>query len=136
MGKRKRLSAEKLKEQRSSMNYAVLRNSPISPRKMRLVADLVRGKAVEDALNILAYSPKDAAGRLRKLLLSAISNWEQKNQDSEFTVSDLYIKAVNVDQAKTLKRIQPRAQGRAFRVRKRSNHVTLYLDTIQKEDNN
>lgn len=136
MGKRKRLSAEKLKEQRGNSTYAVLRNSPVSPRKMRLVVDLVRGKAVEDALNILAYSPKDAAGRLRKLLLSAISNWEQKNQDSDKTVSDLYIKTVNVDQAKTLKRIQPRAQGRAFRVRKRFNHVTIYLDTIQKEDNN
>ncbi|MBN2664179.1 MAG: 50S ribosomal protein L22 [Bacteroidales bacterium] len=136
MGKRKRLSAEKLKEQKGNSTYAVLRNSPVSPRKMRLVVDLVRGKAVEDALNILAFSPKDAAGRLRKLLLSAISNWEQKNQGSEYSVSDLYIKTVNVDQAKTLKRIQPRAQGRAFRVRKRSNHVTIYLDTIQKEENN
>jgi len=136
MGKRKRLNAEKYKEQRRNEAFAILRNSPVSPRKMRLVVDLVRGKKVENALNILAFSPKDAAGRLRKLLLSAISNWEQKNQDSEYTVSDLYIKTVNVDQAKTLKRIQPRAQGRAFRVRKRSNHVTIYLDTIQKEDNN
>ncbi len=136
MGKRKRISAEKRKEQRKNESFAVLRNGSDSPRKMRLVVDLVRGKKVEDALNILAYSPKAAAVGLRKLVLSAISNWEQKNADSEFTVSDLYIKTLHVDQAKTLKRIQPRAQGRAFRVRKRSNHVTIYLDTIQKEDNN
>jgi len=134
MGKRKHLSAEKRKEQQKALNYAVLRNSPTSPRKMRLVADLVRGRRVEEALNILAYSPQDAAGRLRKLLLSAISNWEQKNSDSEQSVADLYISKIHVDQSKTLKRIQPRAQGRAFRVRKRSNHVTLYLDTIQTEE--
>lgn len=134
MGKRKRQTAEKLKEIRSKSNYAILRNSPISPRKMRLVADLIRGKKVEEALNILEYTPKEAAVRLKKLLHSAISNWENKNDDSEYTVSDLYIKTIKVDQGRTLKRIQPRAQGRAFRIRKRSNHVTLFLDTINNEE--
>ncbi len=134
MGKRKRQTAEKLKEIRSKSNYAILRNSPISPRKMRLVADLIRGKKVEEALNILEYTPKEAAMRLKKLLHSAISNWENKNDDSEYTVSDLYIKTIKVDQGRTLKRIQPRAQGRAFRIRKRSNHVTLFLDTINNQE--
>jgi len=134
MGKRKRQKAEKLKEIRSKSNYAILRNSPISPRKMRLVADLVRGKKVEEALNILEYTPKEAAIRLKKLLHSAISNWENKNDDSEYTVSDLYIKTIKVDQGRTLKRIQPRAQGRAFRIRKRSNHVTLFLDTLNNKE--
>lgn len=134
MGKRKRLSAEKRKEQRSSQNYAVLKNSPVSARKMRLVADLVRGKDVETALNMLTYTHKDAAGRMKKLLLSAIANWEQKNENADLSVSDLYIKSVAVDGARTLKRIRPRAQGRAFRIRKRSNHVTLHLDTKQIEE--
>ena len=128
MGKRKRLSAEKRKEQRKAENIAVLRNSPVSARKMRLVADLVRGKDVETSLNMLTYTHKDAALKYKKLLLSAISNWEQKNEDAELSVSELYIKTTNVDQARTLKRIRPRAQGRAFRVRRRSCHVTLNLD--------
>ncbi|MBN2890415.1 MAG: 50S ribosomal protein L22 [Bacteroidales bacterium] len=136
MGKRKRLSAEKRKEQRSTQNYAVLRNSPVSARKMRLVADLVRGKDVETALNMLTYTHKDAALRLKKLLLSAIANWEQKNENSELSVSNLYIKSVAVDGGRTLKRISPRAQGRAFRVRKRSNHVTINLDTKTEEQQN
>ena len=134
MGKRKRLSAEKRKEQKKDTTYAVLKNNSTSSRKMRLVADLIRGKDVESALNTLTYVHKYAAVSLKKLLLSAISNWQQKNQDSEFSVSDLYIKTINVDQSKTLKRIRPRAQGRAFRIRKRSNHVTLYLDTKKNEE--
>ncbi len=134
MGKRKRISAEKRKEERKNSYYAVLRNYPSSPRKMRLVADMVRGKDVETALNILTYSPQAATVPLKKLLLSAIANWEQKSNDTDKTVSDLYIKTIMVDQSKTLKRIQPRAQGRAFRIRKRSNHVTLYLDTKQTEE--
>ena len=134
MGKRKRISAEKRKEQRRQLTYAKLRNYPSSPRKMRLVADLIKGKDVETALNILTYSPQAAAVPMRKLLLSAIANWEQKNEDATLSVSDLYVKSVMVDGARTLKRIQPRAQGRAFRIRKRSNHVTLYLDTKQTEE--
>ncbi len=134
MGKRKKQSALKLKEQRSQQNYAILRNSPVSPRKMRLVADIIRGKDVEAALNILTYTHKDAAVRIKKLLLSAISNWEQKNDNSELSVSDLYIKTVAVDQSRTLKRISPSAQGRAFRIRKRSNHVTINLDTKKIEE--
>jgi len=134
MGKRKRLSAEQANNQRKATNYAILRDSPVSARKMRLVADLVRGMEVEKALNVLAYTPKDAAVRVRKLLLSAISNWEQKNKDSQNTVADLFIKSINVDEAKTLKRINPSAQGRAFRIRKRSNHVTLFLDIKKSEE--
>lgn len=134
MGKRKRLSAQTRKELRSTKSIAVLRNSPVSARKMRLVADLVRGKEVEKALNLLTYTHKEAAIRLKKLLLSAIANWEQKNADSDLSVSDLYIKSVAVDEGRTIKRIRPRAQGRAFRIRKRSNHVTLQLDTKQIEE--
>jgi large subunit ribosomal protein L22 len=134
MGKRKRISAEKRKEQRRNTTYAKLRNYPSSPRKMRLVAELIKNKDVETALNILTYTPQAAAVPLRKLLLSAIANWEQKNEDTSLSVSDLYVKSVMVDQARTLKRIQPRAQGRAFRIRKRSNHVTLYLDTKKTEE--
>jgi len=134
MGKRKRLSAEKRKEERQNQYFAVLRNYPSSPRKMRLVADMVRGKDVETALNILTFTPQAAATPLKKLLLSAIANWEQKSKDTTNTVSDLYIKSVAVDQSRTLKRIQPRAQGRAFRIRKRSNHVTLYIDAKQTEE--
>jgi len=133
MGKRKRISAENRKIQKSEQNCAVLRNSPSSPRKMRLVADLIRGKKVEDALNVLTYTRRDAAVRMKKLLYSAISNWEQKNEGSELSVSDLFIKTVTVDGARMLKRIRPRAQGRAFRIRKRANHVTIHLDTKQIE---
>jgi len=129
MGKRKRISAEKRKEIKKATTIASLRNSTMSPRKMRLVADLVRGKKVEEALNILSFSTKHAARSLKKLLLSAISNWEQKNTDSQNTISDLYIKTIYVEQGRTLKRILPAPQGRAYRVRKRSNHVTLILDT-------
>lgn len=129
MGKRKRISAEQKKEINKNTNKATLRNSTLSPRKMRLIADLVRGRKVEEALNILSFSPKHAARSLKKLLLSAISNWEQKNTDSQNTISDLYIKTIYVEQGRTLKRILPAPQGRAYRVRKRSNHVTLVLDT-------
>ena len=131
MGKRKRISAEKRKEERKNSYFAILHNYPSSPRKMRLVADMVRGKDVETALNILTYTPQAAATPLKKLLLTAIASWEQKSKDTENTVSDLYIKNIMVDQSKTLKRIQPRAQGRAFRVRKRANHVSLYIDAKQ-----
>lgn len=129
MGKRKRISAEIKKDINKKTNKATLRNSTLSPRKMRLIADLVRGRKVEEALNILTFSPKHAAHSLKKLLLSAISNWEQKNTDSQNTISDLYIKTIYVEQGRTLKRILPAPQGRAYRVRKRSNHVTLILDT-------
>jgi len=134
MGKRKHQRAEELKEQRKNTYYSKLTNYPSSPRKMRLVADLIKGQKVESALNILTYTPQAAAEPLKKLLITAIASWEQKNEDTNITESDLFVKNVIVDQSKTLKRIQPRAQGRAFRIRKRSSHVTIYLDTIKTEE--
>ena len=134
MGKRKHQRAEELKEQRKNTYYSKLTNYPSSPRKMRLVADLIKGQKVESALNILTYTPQAAAEPLKKLLITAIASWEQKNEDTNVTESDLFVKNVIVDQSKTLKRIQPRAQGRAFRIRKRSSHVTIYLDTIKTEE--
>lgn len=108
---------------------AKLNNVPTSPRKMRLVADLIRGEKVNKALNILKYEPKQGAARLEKLLLSAISNWQQKNQDVDLEDADLYVKAIKVDSGRILKRLRPAPQGRAHRVRKRSNHVTMVLDS-------
>jgi len=127
MGARKRNKADQLKEEKKNKAFAVLRNCPISPRKMRLVADMVRGEEVNHALDMLRYCPKDAAKRLEKLLLSAVSNWQQKNEGVRIEDSNLYVKEIFVDQSKTLKRIRPAPQGRAFRIRKRSNHVTVVL---------
>ncbi|MBD00291.1 MAG: 50S ribosomal protein L22 [Crocinitomicaceae bacterium] len=128
MGARKRNSSEKLKELRKSQALAKLNSCPTSPRKMRLVADLVRGEDVYKALNILKFSPKHASRDLEKLLLSAINNWEQKNDGEDATSANLVVKSINVDSARMLKRIQAAPQGRAHRIRKRSNHVTLIID--------
>jgi len=139
MGIRKHLRAEKLKEERKSKSFAKLNNCPTSPRRMRLVADLIRGKDVDRALSILRFTKKEPARRLEKLLLSAISNWQNKNEGARLEDSDLYVKAINVDSARMLKRIRPAPQGRAHRIRKRSNHVTLVLDSkkpIEQEDDN
>jgi large subunit ribosomal protein L22 len=125
MGARKHNRAEELKEARKSKYFARLNNVPTSPRKMRKVADMIRGENVEQALHILEHSPQEAAGRLRKLLLSAIANWQAKNEGSRIEDSDLYVKEVMVDGGRILKRIQPAPQGRAYRIRKRSNHVTI-----------
>lgn len=127
MGARKRNTANQRNEEKKSKAIAILRNSPISPRKMRLVADMVRGTDVNKALDMLHYCPKDAAKRLEKLLLSAVANWQLKNEGVRIEESHLFVKEVFVDQSKTLKRIKPAPQGRAYRVRKRSNHVTLVL---------
>ena len=108
---------------------ARLRDVPTSPQKMRLVADLLRGKDVNVALNILKFQPKIGAKYLYKLLLSAISNWQQKN-DAKIEDSEIYVKTIFVDGGKMLKRIQPAPQGRAHRIQKRSNHVTIILDTL------
>ncbi|UII34809.1 50S ribosomal protein L22 [Fulvivirga ulvae] len=108
---------------------AKLKNVPTSPRKMRLVADLIRGERVNKALNILKFEPKQGAARLEKLLLSAISNWQQSNQDADLEDADLYVKSIYVDSGRILKRLRPAPQGRAHRIRKRSNHVTLILDS-------
>ncbi len=128
MGARKRNSSEKIKEVRKTQAIAKLNSCPTSPRKMRLVADLVRGEDVYKALNILKFSPKHASKNLEKLLLSAINNWEQKNDGEDATSANLVVKSINVDSARMLKRIQAAPQGRAHRIRKRSNHVTLIID--------
>ncbi|MDR1781224.1 MAG: 50S ribosomal protein L22 [Tannerella sp.] len=128
MGKRKSISAEELKEARKSLYFAKLRNVPSSPRKMRLVVDMIRGMEVFRALGVLKYSNKEAAAKVEKLLRSAIANWEQKNERKADS-GELYVSSVNVDCATTLKRMRPAPQGRGYRIRKRSNHVTLFVDT-------
>ena len=128
MGARKRLKAEQLKEEKITMAIAKLNNSPIAPRKMRLVADLVRGVEVNKALNILQHNAKEASNSLEKLLRSAIANWEQKNEDKSIEDETLIVKSIEVSGGRMLKRIQPAPQGRAHRIRKRSNHVTIVID--------
>ena len=130
MGKRKRLMAERLKETKKQTAIAVLKDAPTSPRKMRLVADTVRGVEVNQALDLLHYSKKEASVRLEKLLRSAIANWEAKNveQSKELENGNVIVKTIMVDEGRTLKRIRPCPQGRAGRIRKRSNHVTIILD--------
>lgn len=134
MGLRKHLRAEKLKEEKKTQYFASLRNCPTSPRKMRLVADLIRGKEVNRALGILRYSKQDASDRLEKLLLSAIANWQSKNEGARLEDSNLIVKSINVDGGRSLKRLRPAPQGRAFRIRKRSNHVTIFVDSKIKND--
>jgi large subunit ribosomal protein L22 len=134
MGVRKRNTAEALKEARKNVAFAKLNNCPTSPRKMRLVADIIRGEDVEKALNILKFNAKEASVRLEKLLLSAIANWESKNEGSNIESSNLYDKEITVDSGRMLKRIQPAPQGRAHRIRKRSNHVTIVLGSRTQEN--
>lgn len=133
MGSRKRNKSEILKETRKDMVFASLNNCPTSPRKMRLVADLVRGEKVDKALSILKFSQKQSSVRLEKLLLSAINNWQQKNPNDDIDKLDLYIKEIRVDGGRMLKRLRPAPQGRAHRIRKRSNHVTMILDNYKKD---
>ncbi|MAN26275.1 MULTISPECIES: 50S ribosomal protein L22 [Mesonia] len=127
MGVRKRERAEQIKEAKKQVAFAKLNNCPTSPRKMRLVADLVRGEGVEKALQVLKFNNKEASGRLEKLLLSAIANWQMKNEDASLEDAELFIKEIRVDGGSMLKRLRPAPQGRAHRIRKRSNHVTLVL---------
>lgn len=127
MGVRKKQMADRMKAERKEMAFAKLNNCPTSPRKMRLVADLIRGKKIETALAILRFNPKEASRNLEKLLLSAIANWEAKNEDGDLESADLFVKEVRVDGGMMLKRLQTAPQGRAHRIRKRSNHVTLVL---------
>jgi large subunit ribosomal protein L22 len=127
MGSRKKQMAEAIKAEKKQVAFAKLNNCPTSPRKMRLVADLVRGEKVDKALNILRFSPKEASNRLEKLLLSAIANWQAKNEDADIESAELFIKEIRVDGGSMLKRLRPAPQGRAHRIRKRSNHVTLVL---------
>jgi large subunit ribosomal protein L22 len=128
MGARKRLRAEQLKEVKGNTAIASLKASPIAPRKMRLVADLIRGVEVNKALNILQHNSKFASKSLEKLLRSAIANWEQKNEGKSIEDENLVVTSIQVDSAAMMKRIQTAPQGRAHRVRKRSNHVTIIVD--------
>ena len=129
MGARKGLRAEKIKAENKVKYFASLRNNPTSPRKMRLMADLVRGNDVNRALDVLTFAPQEAARKLRKLILSAIANWENKNTGVRIEDANLFIKEIHVDSARVLKRLRPAPQGRGYRIRKRSNHVTVILDS-------
>ncbi|MDA8948956.1 50S ribosomal protein L22 [Flavobacteriaceae bacterium] len=129
MGNRKRQSAQALKEAKKSLAFAKLNNCPTSPRKMRLVADQVRGESIDKALAILKFSPKEASKRLEKLVLSAIANWQSKNESEDIEKAALFISEIRVDGGSMLKRLRPAPQGRAHRIRKRSNHVTVVLSS-------
>ncbi len=131
---KKTVRAQKLKEQKKNVAFAILRNNPTSPRKMRLVAGLIRNQPANKALDILQFSPQEAAGKLRKLLQSAIANWVNKNENVRLEDANLYVKEVKVDGARMLKRLNPAPQGRAYRIRKRSNHVTIVLGTKENKE--
>ena len=136
MGARKRNRANQRKEAKQNQYYAVLRNCPTSPRKMRLVADMIKGVEVNKALDMLKFSSKEASRKVEKLLLSAIANWQAKNEGARLEDVNLYVKTAYVDQSRTLKRIQPAPQGRAHRIKKRSNHVTVVIDTRNQVEEN
>ncbi len=127
MGVRKRQMAERFKAEKKDIAFAKLNNCPTSPRKMRLVADLIRGVQVEKALAILRFNPKESSRKLEKLLLSALANWQTKNEDDSVEDAELFVQEIRVDGGSMLKRLRPAPQGRAHRIRKRSNHVTLVL---------
>ena len=135
MGVRKRQTEENRKEAQKSLYFAKLNDVPTSPRKMRLVADMIRGVEVQKALGMLKFSTKEASGRLEKLLRSAIANWEAKT-GKKADDEQLVVKAVNVDCGRTLKRMRPAPQGRGYRIRKRSNHVTIVVDSVNNNDKN
>lgn len=135
MGVRKKLRAQQIKEAKKQTAFAKLNGCPTSPRKMRLVADLIRGVEVEKALQILKFNEKAASVNLEKLLLSAIANWQAKNEDLSIEDAELYVKEIYVDSASMLKRLRPAPQGRAHRIRKRSNHVTMVLGNKNVESN-
>ena len=126
--------AEAMKESRKNVAFAKLNNCPTSPRKMRLVADLVRGVEVNKALQILKFNTKEASARLEKLLLSAVANWQVKNEDARMEDSGLFVKEIQVDSARVLKRLRPAPQGRAHRIRKRSNHVTVVVGSKSEKE--
>lgn len=130
MGSRKSIVAEKRKAEKKQKAIAVLRDCPTSPRKMRLVADMVRGVEINKALALLQFSKKEASNKIEKLLRSAINNWEQKNEGQSLEDTPLCVKEIMVDGGRMLKRIQPAPQGRAHRIRKRSNHVTIVVDKL------
>ena len=127
MGRRKHNSAEARKEANKSLYVAKLMNNPTSPRKTRLVADLVRGVDVEKALGILQYNPRESAPKMRKLILSAVANWQAKNEGARMEDAQLYVKQIMVDEGRTMKRMRTAPQGRGYRIRKRSNHITMVI---------
>ncbi len=131
MGQRKHNTAEARKAEKKQKAIAILRDCPTSPRKMRLVADIIRGVEINKALGILRYSKKEASIRVEKLLRSAIANWEAKNEGQRLEETALCVKEIFVDSGRQLKRIQPAPQGRAHRIRKRSNHVTIIVDRLE-----
>ena len=135
MGSRKRIKADEMKEARKKIAFAKLNNCPTSPRKMRLIADLIRGLDADRALAELKLNPKEASGRMEKLLLSALANWEAKNEGTRMDEGNLYVSELKVDSGRMLKRVQPAPQGRAHRIRKRSNHVTLVVDSRNTDNN-
>ena len=135
MGKRKRIAAEARKEAKKTISFAKLNEVPTSPRKMRYVADMIRGMEAFKALGVLKFSNKEAAARVEKLLRSAIANWEAKNERKAES-GELYVSLINVDGGAMLKRMRTAPQGRGYRIRKRSNHVTLHVDTLNKENQN
>lgn len=127
MGARKRIAAEERKAELKTVAFAKLNDCPTSPRKMRLVADMIRGKRADMALNMLRFSTKEAAGRLEKLLMSALNNWQSKNEGQRIEDQELIVREVFVDGGRQLKRLRPAPQGRGHRIRKRSNHITLVV---------
>jgi large subunit ribosomal protein L22 len=135
MGARKRHSAEIRKEKKKATYGAKLYNNPTSPRKARLVANLIRGVDVNKALNILEHTPKESAGKIRKLLLSAVSNWQSKNEGARIEDSSLFVKDITIDSGRVLKRIRTAPQGRANRIKKRSNHISLIIDKRELAEN-
>ena len=130
MGNRKHLAAEKIKEAKKTQYFAKLNDVPSSPRKMRLVVDMIRGMEVNRALGTLRYSNKAASKDVEKVLRSAIANWEQKNE-RKAEAGELFVTKAYVDEGVTLKRLRPAPQGRGYRIRKRSNHISLFVDTKQ-----
>ena len=134
MGQRKKISADARKEAKKTLYFAKLNGVPTSPRKMRLVADMIRGMEVNKALSVLKFSSKEASIRMEKLLKSAIANWENKTEQKAEN-ANLYVSSVYVDSATQLKRLRTAPQGRGYRIRKRSNHVTLFVDTKNTNDN-
>jgi len=135
MGARKRLKAEETKQAKKEKAIAILRNCPTSNQKMRLVADNIRGLDVNKALGILKYTSRSSARTLEKLLMSAISNWQQKNEGARLEDNNLFVKEIFVDGGRVLKRLRPAPQGRGYRVRKRSNHVTIILGSTNEKQN-
>jgi len=134
MSTRKKLAAEQRKEANKTRSYAILRNCPTSPRKMRYVCDMIRGQEVNRAFDILKFSKKEASERVEKLLKSAIANWQKKNEGERLEDNTLMVSEIKVDSGRVLKRLRTAPQGRGYRIQKRSNHVTLVVDKLQVEE--